>query len=117
MDLLKGGNTMMMNLELSMQSILKVFGVLLLLTLMPITSGFSLAQTDSHYFSETRHTVQGSFWKHWQQQGGLVQLGYPITDELQEISDLNGQTYIVQYFERAEFELHPENPMPYDVLL
>ena len=34
-----------------------------------------------------------------------------------EKSDTNGQTYMVQYFERAVFELHPENPKPNDVLL
>jgi hypothetical protein len=31
--------------------------------------------------------------------------------------DLNGKPYTVQYFERAVFELHPENKSPYDVLL
>ncbi|MFL5735444.1 MAG: alpha/beta fold hydrolase, partial [Chloroflexia bacterium] len=31
--------------------------------------------------------------------------------------DLNGKPYTVQYFERAVFELHPENAAPYDVLL
>jgi hypothetical protein len=34
-----------------------------------------------------------------------------------EKSDLDGKTYKVQYFERAVFEHHPENPAPYDVLL
>jgi hypothetical protein len=30
---------------------------------------------------------------------------------------VDGKTYTVQYFERAVFEKHPENPRPYDVLL
>ena len=30
---------------------------------------------------------------------------------------MDGKTYMVQYFERAVFELHPENKAPYDVLL
>ncbi len=34
-----------------------------------------------------------------------------------ELSELNGLAYTVQYFERAVFEKHPENPPPYDVLL
>ena len=37
--------------------------------------------------------------------------------EFMEKSELNGQTYLVQYFERAVFEYHPENQPPYDVLL
>lgn len=34
-----------------------------------------------------------------------------------ETSPLDGKPYTVQYFERAVFEYHPENPPPYDVLL
>ncbi|MEP6774426.1 MAG: hypothetical protein ABJA50_02425, partial [Chloroflexota bacterium] len=45
------------------------------------------------------------------------QQGYPISDELQETSDTNGKTYTTQYFERAVFEYHPENPAPHDMLL
>src|SRR5207302_7511108 len=72
---------------------------------------------DSHTFPETGHSVSGVFWTYWQQHGGLAQQGYPISEEMQEVSDLNGQTYTVQYFERAVFEKHPENQPPYDVLL
>jgi hypothetical protein len=42
--------------------------------------------------------------------------GYPISDELQERAE-DGKTYWVQYFERARFEFHPENPAPFNVLL
>ncbi|HYP19541.1 MAG TPA: hypothetical protein VEY08_05650, partial [Chloroflexia bacterium] len=49
--------------------------------------------------------------------GGLPQQGFPISEEMQERSDLDGKTYTVQYFERAVFELHPEEKPPYDVLL
>ena len=75
------------------------------------------AQGDSHYFPETNHTVSGKFWDYWQAHGGLAQQGYPISDEFTEVSDLNGKPYTVQYFERAVFEMHPENQPPYDVLL
>src|SRR5437667_337856 len=76
------------------------------------------AQSGSHYFPETNHTVKGRFLAYWEQHGGLAQQGYPISDEFQEVSTLDGNTYTVQYFERAVFELHPENAgTPYEVLL
>jgi hypothetical protein len=68
-------------------------------------------------FRETGKRVGGRFLQYWQQNGGLAQQGYPISDEFTEVSDLNGITYTVQYFERAVFEMHPENKPPYDVLL
>ncbi|HEY0068922.1 MAG TPA: erythromycin esterase family protein [Chloroflexia bacterium] len=76
-----------------------------------------VTQQDSHTFPETGKTVKGRFLQYWQQNGGLAQQGYPISEEMQERSDTDGKTYTVQYFERAVFELHPENQMPYDVLL
>jgi hypothetical protein len=77
----------------------------------------SLAQGDSHTFPETGKTVKGKFLTYWQQHGGLTQQGYPISEELQEASPTDGKTYTMQYFERAVFELHPENQAPNDVLL
>lgn len=73
--------------------------------------------TNSRYFPETGHTVEGRFLQYWEQNGGLAQQGYPITEEMQELSETDGKTYSVQYFERAVFERHPENQAPYDVLL
>jgi hypothetical protein len=62
--------------------------------------------------------VGGTFRLYWEQHGGLAQQGYPITNEFQEVSKLDGQTYTVQYFERAIFEYHPENAgTPFEVLL
>ena len=78
---------------------------------------FTNAQAESRYFPETQHWVKGKFLKYWNEHGGLAQQGYPLTEEFQEKNKLNGQTYTVQYFERAVFELHPENQPPYDVLL
>src|SRR4030095_8751113 len=49
--------------------------------------------------------------------GGLRQQGLPISDEMQETSRDGGRTLTVQYFERARFELHPENAAPNTVLL
>ncbi len=68
-------------------------------------------------FNETGKTLGGRFRKYWNEHGGLAQQGYPISDEFQEVSALNGKTYRVQYFQRAVFEYHPENPAPNDVLL
>jgi len=72
---------------------------------------------ESHLFPQTGKHLQGRFLLYWNQHGGLAQQGYPISEEFKETSDLNGQTYTVQYFERAVFEYHPENNPPYDVLL
>src|SRR4051812_41660001 len=41
----------------------------------------------------------------------------PVSDEFIEVSALDGKLSMVQYFERALFELHPENQPPFDVLL
>jgi plastocyanin len=71
----------------------------------------------SQTFAETGKAVRGSFLNYWQQHGGLAQQGFPISMEMQERSDTDGKMYTVQYFERAVFELHPENQPPYDVLL
>jgi hypothetical protein len=82
-----------------------------------LISSPTYAQANTRYFSQTGHTVSGKFLTYWNTHGGLAQQGYPISDQLQEVSDVNGKTYTVQYFERAEFELHPENQPPNDVEL
>jgi hypothetical protein len=69
------------------------------------------------YFPETGHQVCGRFLAYWNQHGGLAQQGFPLTDELTEWNPTDRKTNTVQYFERAVFELHPENQPPYDVLL
>jgi glucose/arabinose dehydrogenase len=71
----------------------------------------------SQLFNETGKRVGGKFLEYWNTHGGLAQQGLPISEEFTEKSDLDGKTYTVQYFERAVFELHPENQPPYDVLL
>jgi hypothetical protein len=68
------------------------------------------------YFPETGHNLGGRFLAYWQANGGLAQFGFPI-GEVSEQGLEDGRTYPVQYFERARFEYHPENPPPYDVLL
>ncbi|MGI8589336.1 MAG: hypothetical protein ACR2M0_16875 [Chloroflexia bacterium] len=97
--------------------IARLLGILALLGLVLGAPGMSQAQSGSRTFPQTGKTVAGNFLTYWDGHGGLAQQGYPISDEIQEKSDLNGQTYGVQYFERAVFEHHPENQPPFDVLL
>jgi hypothetical protein len=80
-------------------------------------------------FAETGHAVCGAVLKAWRSNGlqidgkntvseaeSLALFGMPLSGLMTEtLSD--GKQYQVQWFERARFELHPENVAPYDVLL
>ncbi|MFN5058910.1 MAG: DUF4352 domain-containing protein [Chloroflexota bacterium] len=80
-------------------------------------------------FAETGHAVCGDILKAWRSNGlqldtnravsdaeSLALFGMPISGvETETLGD--GKQYQVQWFERARFELHPENPAPYNVLL
>lgn len=93
-----------------------VVAALLLLPGIQLTASITAAAADQ-CFPETGKCMQGRFAQYWEEHGGLAQQGYPITDEFDEISSIDGKAYRVQYFERARFEYHPENQPPYDVLL
>jgi hypothetical protein len=80
-------------------------------------SGQIVNKDGGQYFPQTGHYVGGTFLSYWKSHGGLAQQGYPLSDEFTEISPLDGKAYRVQYFERAVFELHPENKAPFNVLL
>ncbi len=80
------------------------------------------------YFAETRQNVCGAILAAWQAQGlnldgqpgfsefeNLALWGLPLSPVQTEV--LEGREYQVQWFERARFELHPENNPPFDVLL
>lgn len=75
------------------------------------------AQSDCQTFTETGKTVCAEFLTYWKANGGLAQQGFPISDTFNEMSETDGKTYKVQYFERAVFEAHPEKQPPYNVLL
>lgn len=79
--------------------------------------GQTANQSNGQFFPDTGHWVGGKFLQFWKEHGGVAQLGFPLSNEFAEKSDVNGKTYTVQYFERAVLELHPENKAPYDVLL
>lgn len=76
------------------------------------------AQPDCALLAETGHTLRGVFLQYWQAHGGLPVFGLPLTEEFTEVNAADGKPYLVQYFERNRFELHPESPDPrYRVLL
>ncbi|HEX8228082.1 MAG TPA: hypothetical protein VF826_02085 [Chloroflexia bacterium] len=71
----------------------------------------------SHFFEETGHNLSNAFFTFWLNNGGLAVFGYPISEEIVEVSPTDGRQYTVQYFERNRFEWHPENPPSDNVLL
>lgn len=85
----------------------------------------SAAAPGCRFFPETSHTLCEPFLSYWQSHGlefgdpgisfreSLALFGYPISEPFRDPA--TGLT--VQYFERARFEYHPDNPEPYRVLL
>jgi hypothetical protein len=70
------------------------------------------------YFVETRHNLSPFFRQYWEANGGTAQFGYAKTEPFREVNPSDGKIYVVQYFERARFEYHPENKgTPYEILL
>lgn len=59
-------------------------------------------------FAETGHTMCGAFRNYWENNGGLMRFGYPLTEEF-ELTTGNWRG-TVQYFERRRMELHTEMP-------
>lgn len=80
---------------------------------------WSLAQTETvRFFPETGHTVGGDFLAAYESVPDPVRLyGYPITDAFVIEVAGGAETLLVQYFERARFELRPENPAELRVVL
>jgi hypothetical protein len=85
-------------------------------------------QANCRYFAETGHNVCGDILNAWRASGlefdgrpgkseaeNLALFGLPISEP--QIEDTPNGRYTVQWFERARFELHPENQPPYNVLL
>jgi hypothetical protein len=59
-------------------------------------------------FPATGKTVCGDFLDYWEANGGLMQLGYPLSDDFTETNPTDGKLYLTQYFERARLEYHHE---------
>ncbi len=72
--------------------------------------GYSVvwAQSYERYFEETGHWVSGEFYTHYYNSTSvpLEAYGQPITEAFQD--ERTGR--LVQYFQKARFELHPEAP-------
>ncbi|MBN9390537.1 MAG: cellulase family glycosylhydrolase [Chloroflexi bacterium] len=66
------------------------------------------AASNLNYYPQTGHYLSGNFKTYWEQNGGLEQFGYPLTEVFVETSPTDGKSYQTQYFERAVFEYHPE---------
>ncbi len=75
--------------------------------LLAINLTFAQAQSQgTQYFSETGHNVQGDFLKFYNAASDPATLyGYPITEQFTDKDGL-----LVQYFQRARFEYHPDLP-------
>jgi hypothetical protein len=69
------------------------------------------------FFPPTGHSLAPEFADYWQAHGGLAVYGYPISEPFQETSPTDGNTYLVQYFERNRLEYHPELPTAFRVSL
>jgi len=66
----------------------------------------------TRYYTETGHYLGTPFIDFWGENGGLPVFGYPISEPMYADGRL------VQYFERARFEHHPERAgTPYEVQL
>ena len=95
----------------------------------PFTFPRSEQQQGCRFFAETGHNICGDILRAWLASGleldgrrgtteaeSLALFGLPLSDlQTETLSD--GREYQVQHFERARFELHPENAPPYNVLL
>lgn len=81
-----------------------------------------------HYFAQTGHAIAPEFWDFWSGYGlnfddegislreSLLLFGYPLSEAAME-TNADGDTVLTQWFERAVFELHPDNPVDQQVLL
>jgi hypothetical protein len=75
-----------------------LFVLLLLSAMLPPAAQ---AQNEPRYFRQSGHYIRGAFRSFWETRGGLAIFGFPVTEEYVRKSD--GR--IVQFFERARFEL------------
>ncbi|MCS6882597.1 MAG: class F sortase [Oscillochloridaceae bacterium] len=66
-------------------------------------------------FLETGYCIGGRIREVWERGGGLMVFGFPITGLQAEV--IEGRALMVQWFERARIELHPDLPFPYDALI
>lgn len=69
----------------------------------PLAGDIAQPDPEAVYYPATGHYLQTPFRDFWEKNGGLPVFGYPISEMLFE------EDRLVQYFERARFERHPEH--------
>lgn len=95
---------------------LAVMSSLIIGLYVPKTTNAQSMGDERRFFPETGITVKGAFLGYWTRRGDIKIFGNPISQEFTEVFP-DGSEFLVQYFERARFEYHPENKPPNDVLL
>lgn len=86
----------------------KLFLLAATVVLLALGGESARAQTSegTRYFSETGHNVRGDFLKFYESNpNALFLFGYPITEQFTGKDGI-----LVQYFQRARFEYHPNLP-------
>jgi hypothetical protein len=84
--------------------------ILALVLVLPYHSSTAQSNSDSVYFPQTGFTVQGEFLEKYQNAADpLLLYGYPITDAFIAPDSSPAAGLLVQYFQKARFEYHPEN--------
>jgi hypothetical protein len=90
----------------------------------PLPAG-TRSDANCEFFPATGHRLCFGFKSYWHAHGlefgdagvsereSLALFGYPVSEEF--VDPATGLT--TQYFERARFEYHPDNPEPYTILL
>ncbi|MCC6626104.1 MAG: N-acetylmuramoyl-L-alanine amidase, partial [Chloroflexi bacterium] len=73
-----------------------------------LVGGATEPTPDRLVFAETGHSLSGAFRERWEATGGAAIYGLPISEPQMETSPTDGEDYLVQYFERARMEHHPE---------
>jgi photosystem II stability/assembly factor-like uncharacterized protein len=71
------------------------------------------------YMPQTHHSLGAPFLDFWRAHGGAAVFGLPISEVLhEENGDGTGNQYVLQYFQNARLEYHPENKgTPYEIQL
>lgn len=79
-----------------------IVSLVIVLALLPLP----VAAGQSQYFPQTGQTSQNAFYDFWLTHGALEILGMPISPSYRAKSG-----FIIQFYERAVMEWHPDNPI------
>jgi outer membrane protein assembly factor BamB len=60
---------------------------------------------DATFVKETNHNIPEPFYTYWREHGDVPNLGYPVSEPLDEYNVVDGQTRRVQHFERSRLEI------------